>query len=501
MLKQLTLGLLLTAATALAQAEDTKTPPAPVADPQVSVSEHKGKFHGDTVKYRVTAGDTYLKDDKGNPKASIFSIAYTRTDADNSPARPLLFVFNGGPGSSSVWLHMGIFGPKRVVLPSDAERVGAAPFTVEDNRLSLLDVADMVFIDPVGTGYSKPLGEYEGKAFWGVKEDAETLAEFIRVYITQHQRWNSPKYLAGESYGTTRAGALVRELQEGWGSIDLNGVLLISSILDFQTGDFTEGNDTPYITFLPTYAATAWYHNAIANKDQWSSLEAFLQDVRQFALEDYATVLLKGALASEAQVNNVVDKLHRFTGLKPDYIRQSNLRVNEFLFMKELLRDRGQVVGRLDSRYLGEDASIVRERFEADPSSYAIDGAYTAAIQAYLAADLNVQREEPYHILSGEVFMNWNWLYARTAREQGFLNVTPFIAKGMRQNKDFRVFVANGYYDLATPFFATEHSMNHHGIDLERVTMKYYEAGHMMYIHQPSLEALVQDIRDFIVPR
>ncbi|GAB2691775.1 peptidase S10 [Aliiglaciecola sp. 3_MG-2023] len=471
-----------------------------IPEAQMSVTEHKGKFNGTTVKYKVSAGDSHLLDAKGKPKASIFHIAYTRTDVKNAESRPLLFVFNGGPGSSSVWMHMGLFGPKRVVLPSDAEPMGAAPFNLKDNPLSLLDIADLVFIDPVGTGFSKPLGEYEGKAFWGVKEDAEILSEFVRVYITENNRWNSPKFLAGESYGTTRAGAMVKELQEGWGSIDLNGILLISSIIDFQTGDFTEGNDLPYVTFLPTYAATAWYHNKVPNKSQWNNLQEFLADTRDFALNEYASVLLKGALAKPEEVKNVVNKLHTYTGLKKQYIEQSKLRISEFLFMKELMRDEGKAIGRLDSRYLGEEANIVAGYFEADPSSYAIDGAYTAAIQHYFANDINVKRSEQYHILSGEVFMSWNWLYEKSARSQGFMNVTPFISKGMRQNKDFRVFVANGYYDLATPFFATEHSMNHHGIDLSRVTMKYYEAGHMMYIHEPSFKALVKDMRAFILP-
>ncbi|AWL13298.1 hypothetical protein HMF8227_02849 [Saliniradius amylolyticus] len=477
-------------------AEDQK-PATPIPEPQMSITEHRGEFHDEDIRYQVAAGDTYLKDDQGKPTASIFSIAYTRTDTEDSN-RPLMFVFNGGPGSSSVWLHMGIFGPKRVKLPSDAERVGAAPWQMVENPLSLLDQTDMVFIDPVGTGFSRPLGEHKGKEFWGVKEDAESLAQFIKRYISQHNRWNSPKYLAGESYGTTRAGALVKELQEGWGSVDLNGVLLISSILDFQAGDFTPGNDVPFVTFLPTYAATAWYHDKVPNKDQWSSMEAFLTDVRDFALSQYTSVLMKGSLASDQETKQVLEKLHQYTGLDKQYIEQADLRINEFYFMKELLRDQGKVVGRLDSRYLGEDADKVSTRFEADPSSYAIDGAYTAAINQYMGTTLNVEREQEYQILSGEVFSNWNWLYGNSPRAQGFINVAPFIATGMRQNKDFRVFVANGYYDLATPFFATEHSMNHYGIDLDRVTMKYYEAGHMMYIHQPSLEALVKDIRAFI---
>ena len=498
----LTITLLMLLVTFRGVAQDIQQSKAEaIPSPVVSTTKHKMRINGENISYQVIAGDTHLNNADGQPHASIFSTAYIRQGVKDESSRPILFIFNGGPGSSSVWLHMGVFGPKRVVLPSDAERVGAAPFVLADNPLSLLDIADMVFIDPVGTGYSTILGDAEADAFWGVKEDAEILSEFIRVFITRNQRWNSPKYLSGESYGTTRAGAMVRELQEGWGTIDLNGILLISSILDFQTGDFTDGNDIPYITFLPTYAATAWYHNALPDKSAWADLPSFINDVRDFALGDYATALLKGALASDEEYQQVVEQLHKFTGLRQQYIQQSDLRINEFLFMKELLRDRGEVIGRLDSRYLGEDASIVRERFEADPSAYAIDGAYTAAIQSYFASDLNVLRDEKYNILSGDVFRNWNWLYGSSPRSQGFLNVTPFIAKAMRQNKDFRAFVANGYYDLATPFFATEHSMNHHGIDLERVTMKYYEAGHMMYIHEPSLEALALDMRAFLEQR
>lgn len=467
-------------------------------DPQMSITSHKGKFNGQSVSYNVHAGDTHLVDKEGKPKASIFSTAYFKTNTKNSENRPLIFVFNGGPGSSSVWLHMGVFGPKLVNLPSDAQAVSAAPFSMKSNPHSLLDVADMVFIDPVGTGYSKTLGEYEGKDFWGVKEDAVVMSEFVRYFITQHERWNSPKYLAGESYGTTRAGAMVAELQEGWGSIDLNGVFLISSIVDFQTGDFTDGNDIPYMTFLPTYAATAWYHDALPNKGSWPSLEAFLDEVRDFALNQYTTFLFKGALATEAESNLVLEQLHKYTGLSRTYLKNTNLRINEFYFMKELLRDRGQVVGRLDSRYLGTERNNVEARFDADPSGYAIDGAYTAVMQNYLTKDLKVKRLEPYNILSSEVFGNWNWLYGGSPRQQGFLNVTPYLATAQHQNKDFRIFVANGYYDLATPFFATEHSMNHHGIIKEKVTMKYYPAGHMMYIHHPSLKQLADDMREFV---
>jgi carboxypeptidase C (cathepsin A) len=484
----------------LAIADEHITNTAAVTAAQVSTTQHSGKFNDVKVDYIAVSGDTHLLDDDNKPKASIFSTAYFRSNAKNAEQRPLIFVFNGGPGSSSVWLHLGVFGPKIVQIPSEAKPVPAAPYSIKNNPFSLLDIADLVFVDPVGTGYSTALGEYKGKDFWGVKEDAQVMSQFVRVFITKHKRWNSPKYLAGESYGTTRAALMVKELQEGWGTIDLNGVFLISSIVDFQTGDFNPGNDLPYVTFLPTYAATAWYHDALPSKSSWNSLEEFLDEVRIFALTEYASSLILGDLASKSQLENVGNKLHTFTGLSKQYIAQSNYRINEFFFMKELLRERGQSVGRLDSRYLGEDANNVEVRFEADPSGYAIDGAYTAAIHSYLASDLDVLREPPYHILSGDVFSNWNWLYDSSPRSQGFLNTSQYLAKAQRQNPSFRIFVANGYYDLATPFFATEYSMNHAGIDKERLSMHYYRAGHMMYIHHPSLEALANDMRQFLQP-
>jgi carboxypeptidase C (cathepsin A) len=461
-------------------------------------TKHSLRLSTGKIAYRAIAGDTELKDAKGNPQASIFSTSYFRDDVKEPKARPIIFIFNGGPGSSSVWLHLGVFGPKIVQIPSDAQAVPAAPYILKENVLTMLDIADMVFIDPVGTGYSKAIGEYEGKDFWGVRQDAVIMSQFVRQFITQYQRWNSPKYLAGESYGTTRAALMVKELQEGWGSIDLNGVFLISSIVDFQAGDFNPGNDLPFITFLPSYAATAWYHDALPNKGNYKNLPTFLENVRQFALSDYASALILGQNISKEAFASAVDNLHEYTGLSKQYLEQTNLRIDEMLFMKELLRDRGVSVGRLDSRYLGIDANNVEARFDADPSGYAIDGAYTAAMQTYLANDLNIIRPQRYNILSGEVFSNWDWLYGGSARSQGFLNTGRFLSKAQRQNPSFRMFVANGYYDLATPFFATEYSLSRNGFDSKRITMKYYESGHMMYIHHPSLKKLAEDMRTFL---
>lgn len=490
--------LLLLAPVAQSQGEDgTATSEAQNEDiePKSFVKNFTGRFNDERMAYTVTAAETFLRDNDGVPTASVFSVAYTKENLEDPTTRPVTFVFNGGPGSASLWLHMGVFGPKRVVVPSDGRDAGAAPYKIEDNPLSILDVTDLVFIDPVGTGYSKPLGDTEGKVFWGLREDARSIAEFIRLYLTTHGRWNSPKYVAGESYGTTRAAQLVAELQRTFTGVALNGVIMISAILDFHTAEFAMGNTLPYVSFLPTYAATAWHHNTVPNKPE--SLEAFVEEARQFALGEYSVALLKGSRLPEDEKEDVVRKLARFTGLSETYIRQTNLQVRDFRFMKQLLRDRGLTVGRFDSRYTGEDLDDAGEYFDNDASAYSIDAAYVAAVNDYLTRVLEVDFEQRYKILDGEPGRNWNW----STNDRGwpsYVNVAPHLGRGMRENKDLRAFFANGYYDLATPFFATENSVAANGIDPDRVTMAYYEAGHMMYTHEPSLEKLAEDVRAFI---
>ena len=476
--------------------ENTKSEKTQVDDePRTFAKSFTGRFNDERIAYTVTAGETFLKDDDGEPTASIFTVAYTRDGVDDPATRPVSFVFNGGPGSASLWLHMGVFGPKRVVVPSDGNDAGAAPYTIEDNPLSILDVTDMVFIDPVGTGYSRPLGDAKGKDFWGLREDAESIAEFIRLYLTKNGRWNSPKYVAGESYGTTRAAQLVNELQRTFTGVALNGVILISAILDFHTAEFAMGNPLPYVSFLPTYAATAWYHDLVDNKPV--RLEDFVTEARQFALNEYSVALLKGSRLTAAERENIVRKLARYTGLDETYIRQTELQIGAFRFMKQLLRDQGLTVGRFDSRYTGEDYDDAGEFFDNDASAYGIDAAYVAAVNDYLTRTLEVDFEQRYKILDSEPGRNWNW----STRERGwpsYVNVAPHLGRGMRENKDLRAFIANGYYDLATPFFATENSVAANGIDPDRVVMAYYEAGHMMYTHAPSLEKLASDVRAFI---
>lgn len=463
-----------------------------LADP--AVTEHRVRIDGSQIRYRAVAGDTLIRNDDNEAIASIYSTAYFRTDVQDGEPRPITFVFNGGPGSSSVWLHLGLYGPKKVVVPSDAENPGAAPYDLRDNPHSLLDVTDLVFIDPVGTGFSRAVGAGENSDFWGVQKDGRVLAEFIRLFVTEHNLWNSPKYLSGESYGTARVGALLQELQQGWGSMTINGVHLISSIVDFRTTRTSPGNDLPYVFFLPTYAATAWYHDALEERPD--ELEPFLEDAREFATRKLHVALLEGTRLSDSEYDEVVAGLQRFTGLSESYIRNSNLRIEPHRFFRELLRDRGQVVGRLDSRFIGTETDNVGERPLADPSGYGIDGAYTAAINYHLRNNLDVQRTSEYHILSGNVFANWDWGMP-PGQQQGYHNLAPHFAIAQQRNKDFRIFIANGYYDAATPFFATEHSFNNHGMDPDRVEMKYYEAGHMMYIHHPSLEQLASDLRAF----
>ena len=472
-----------------------ETPDIPEA--QSFTSDHTLRLGSKQVKYKTVAGETYLRDNKDEPTASVFSVSYVDTSTSSAAQRPVTFVFNGGPGSASLWLHMGAFGPKQVITPSDASDVGAPPYTMRDNPNSLLDVTDLVFIDPVGTGYSRPLGETEGKEFYGVNEDAESIAEFIRIWLTENGRWNSPKYLAGESYGTTRAAALTEKLQGGWNGIGLNGVILISAILDFQTARFAPGNDTAHLAFFPTEAATAWHHGK-ANKAKWNNdFDTFIEDARNYATDTLAPALIRGSTLSEADDIRIAQDMSDFIGLSPEWIRLANLRVDPHRFRKELLRREGYTVGRFDSRYKGVDSEGTGETPENDPSGYGMDVAYVAAINDYLTRELEVDFTRPYKVLTGEPGSQWNW----STSQQGwpaYVNVTPWLGKGMRENTELRVLLASGWYDLATPFFGAEMALRKNGVVLDRVQFDYYDAGHMMYLAESDGKKLSDDVRDFI---
>lgn len=453
--------------------------------------------NGKAIRYRAIAGETFIYNDKGEARASIFSTSYIANGFADPTKRPVAFIYNGGPGSASLWLHMGVFGPKRARLPDGPADDGAAPYAVEPNALSILDVADLVFIDPVGTGWSKTLGETKGEEFWGVSEDAQSIREFIRRWLVEHQRWNSPKYLIGESYGTTRSGALINELERGWTDIAMNGIVLISSVLNFSLDATDPGNDIGYVGLLPSYAATAWYHGKVDRARWGGDLNRFLDEARAFATDDYLPALLKGQLIGAEARQQVIARMAALTGLSEKYLEQSNMRAPLRRFMRELRRDDGLTIGRLDSRFTGAEPDGVAENPDADPSAYGIDGAYTAAMLDYFGRDLKVDISEPYNTLGGVNTWNWN-SKDEAGGENSYLNVAPYIERAMRQNRDLRVLSANGYYDLATPFFGTELTLAQPAFDRSRLTITYYEAGHMMYIHQPSIEKLAQDVRAFI---
>ena len=476
--------------------QDTKSLPEFKAEfPKEIVSEtkHSIKIGGQTISYRAIAANMVLKEETGKPKANIFYIAYVKDGVSDLSQRPLTFSFNGGPGSSSVWLHLGVLGPRRVLMTEEGDAL-PPPYKLVDNEYSLLDRTDLVFIDPVTTGYSRPVPGESPKQFHGYQEDIETVGEFIRLYTTRNLRWASPKYLIGESYGTTRAAGLSGYLQERHGMY-FNGIMLVSSILNFQTARFNPGNDLPYLLFLPTYTATAWYHKKLP-ADLQADLRKTLDQVEAFVRTEYNHALAQGDLISAEEKRSCVEKLSRFTGLSPEYIDQTNLRIQIQRFVKELMRKERITVGRLDSRFKGRDADAAGEEYEYDPSYAVIQGPYTATLNHYVRAELKYESDLPYEILTGRV-RPWSF----KDFENQYLNVAETLRAAMNQNPHMKVFVANGYYDLATPYFATTYTFEHLGLEPElrkNISMGYYEGGHMMYIHLPSLAQLKNDLARFL---
>jgi carboxypeptidase C (cathepsin A) len=454
---------------------------------------HTATIGGETFEYKAAAGTLLLKEEDGKTTASVFYVAYTKSGVKDLAKRPLTFTFNGGPGSSSVWLHMGAFGPRKVVS-GDAGALAPPPARVVDNELSLLDETDLVFIDPVTTGYSRPAPGESGKQFHGVEQDVQSVGEFIRLYTTRHGRWGSPKFLAGESYGTTRAAGLVGYMQDRHG-MNFNGVVLISSVLNFQTLRFDEGNDLPYVLFLPSYTATAWHHKKLPAELQADRKKA-LAEAEQFAQGEYATALLKGDNLGADERSAVRKKLARLTGLTEEFVGRCNLRIEILRFTKELLRGERETVGRFDSRFRGADADAAGERPEFDPSYAAVQGAYTAALNQHLRGSLKYESDLPYEILTSRV-QPWDYGNARNR----YLNVSPTLRQALTRNRDLRVFVACGYYDLATPYFAADYTFAHLGLEpalAKHVTFAYYDAGHMMYVHPASHEKLKKDLSEFL---
>ncbi len=474
-------------------AAETPPSPAPTAPPveKTSKTSHSIQINGKTLAYTATAGTLVLrKDDK--PWASMFYVAYTLDGAPEASKRPITFAFNGGPGSSSVWLHMGALGPKRVDMGPDGTQP-KPPYRLVDNQDTALEFTDLVFIDPVTTGFSRAAPGEQDKQFHGFDGDLDSVAEFIRLYLTRAQRWGSPKFLAGESYGTTRAAALSDRLLENDG-IYLNGITLISSVLNFETISFAPGNDLPYALFLPSYTAAAWYHKKLP-KDLQGDLEKALGEARRFAGNEYSAALMKGDKLTATERANAVREMARLTGLPEQFIEQSNLRVSESRFTKELLRDQRKTIGRYDSRLEGEDIDAAGDRPEYDPSYASVQGVFTAMFNDYVRGELKYDSDVPYQVLTDKV-QPWN--YDRF--QNRYVNVAELLRQAMTQNSSLKVMIANGYYDLATPFFATEYTVNHIGLEpglSNHISLTYCDAGHMLYTKQNCLDDLHGAMADF----
>ncbi len=473
------------------EAPEPPSPKAPAED-ELSSSSHSVRIGGADVNYTATAGRLVLRHEDNKPKAHMFFVAYTRDGQTDLASRPITFAYNGGPGSATIWLHMGVLGPKRVDMGSEGFQP-APPYRLVDNEHSLLDVTDIVAIDAISTGFSRAAEGEDPKQFHGVRQDIEAFSEFIRLYITKFGRWSSPKYLLGESYGTVRSAGVGAHLQSRHG-IELNGIVLVSSVIDFSTLRGGAANDMQFPGFLPTYTVTAWYHKKLP-ADLQADFDKAVREARDFAYGEYLVALNKGNRLTTQEWDDMARKVARYTGLSAEYVRQANLRISPARFRKELLRDQRLVVGRLDSRFTATDRDAAGERQEFDPSNTALQGAYTAVFNNYVRSELGWESADQY-FTSGDVRP---WDYGEF--QNRYLNLLEELRQTMARNPYLRVFITNGYYDMATPFAATEWTFDHLGYEpsyRERVSMGYYEAGHMMYIHPDMLRKFKEDVASFI---
>jgi carboxypeptidase C (cathepsin A) len=458
---------------------------------KVVVTNHTATIHDKEFKYTATVGKLVMKNDEGDAKAQVFFIAYTKDGVDDLGQRPITFAFNGGPGSSSVWLHLGMLGPQRIKIPADATAL-PPPYHLSSNPYTLLDLTDLVFIDPVSTGYSRPAKGEDKDQFHGYEEDIHSVGQFIHDYVTKYGRWRSPKFLIGESYGGIRSAGLAGYLRDRY-MMPLNGVIMVSPALNFETLGFEPGNDLPYILFVPSYAASAWYHKALPGDLQALSLEEVFKQASEFAVHDYASALMKGQTLTGDERNAVAERLARFTGLSKSYVESANLRIDMNRFAKQLLRDRGRTIGRYDSRFTGIDADSAGESPEYDPSDAAISGAFAASINDYLHSDLKFDDDHVYEVLTGNV-RPWKFSQAR------FPDASSTLRETMSANPFLKLFVACGYYDLACPTETVKYSVEHMRLAPElqkNINFGVYEGGHMMYIYEPSLKRLRDDLEHF----
>lgn len=479
----------------LAQGDQPKTENKPIPEGEISTTQQSVKINNVVIPLTAKCGTLQLRDENNEPIALFGFTAYMKDGGGN---RPIIFSYNGGPGSSSYWLHMGVMGPKRIVV-NDPQFTPAAPYKLVNNDYSVLDVADLVMMDPVGTGLSVPVGKAKFEDFWGVDQDIRSISLFIRQFLIENGRMNSPKYLVGESYGTFRnAGVMNRLLDEG---IALNGVVMVSAVFDLRTLLFPPNDDLPYVVHFPTYAATAWYHNKIANKPP---LESFLNEVRTFTEKEYVPALYRGDRLTKEERTAVANKLAAYSGLSADYWLRADLRVQAGEFFAELLRSEGNTVGRLDSRFKGTNQDLLSQFADYDPQSTAISPAYTAGFLQYLYNDLKVNKKLTYATSAGSrPGFKWDWKHEGNMAwgASAAINTGIDMANAMTKDPNVKVMILNGYFDIATVFYGVEHTIDHLGLKKEikdNIIMKYYEAGHMMYIHQPSLEKFKKDVAELI---
>jgi carboxypeptidase C (cathepsin A) len=478
-----------------AEGAQNGTPPAAAAPPAVdtvSKTQHEITIGGKKIAYTATAGTLAIKKDDGKPWASIFYTAYTRDGVQDLGKRPITFCFNGGPGAASVWLHLGALGPRRIEMGPDGEQP-KPPYHLVDNASSPLDFTDLVFIDPVTTGFSRQAPGENAEQFHGFDGDLQSMSEFIRLYLVRTGRWSSPKFLAGESYGTTRAAALAEYLLSKH-SLFLNGITLISTVLNFETISFGPGNDLPYALFLPSYTAAAWYHKKLP-ADLQANLEKAVGEARKFAGGDYTIALMKGDKITAAERAATAQQLARLTGLSEEFVGEANLRVSMQRFAKELLRKDRKIIGRYDSRLEGIDPDAAGERPDYDPSYASVQGVFTAMFNEYIRGELKYESDLTYETLTDKVMP---WDYRRF--QNRYVNTAEMLRDAMSENPNLKVLIANGYFDLATPFFATEYTVSHMGLEpalSPHIGLTYCEAGHMLYTKPACLESLNHSMADF----
>lgn len=496
-MKNILFYLLLFSSVGLFAQEKAPAPEKPMPEAKVSTTQQKVIIDSKTIGLTATAGTMKLRDENNEPIALFGFTYYAKNNPE--PNRPIVFAYNGGPGSSSYWLHMGVLGPKRIVV-NDPGYNKAAPYQLVNNEHSILAVADLVMLDPIGTGLSIPVGKAKFQDFWGVDQDIRSISLFVTQFLIEHGRMNDPKFLLGESYGTFRnAGVMNDLLRRG---IAMNGVIMVSAVFDLRTLIFPPEDDIPYIVHFPTYAATAWYHDQIPNKP--ADVYTFLEEIRSFTENEYVPALFKGARLSDGEKKAMAEKLAAYTGTDADFWVHANLRVTAGEFFAEMLRENEELVGRLDSRYKGINMDGISQTASHDPQSAAISPAYTAGFMQYFYEDLKVDKSLMYTTSAGgRQGFRWDWSHQGNSRwgTQAAINAAPDMATALSRDPNMKVLILNGIYDIATVFYGVEYTVDHLGLPeqiRDNIIMEYYEAGHMMYTDQKSLEKFAKDVNGFI---